>query len=116
MSTTMIIAIPLAEGRLAMHFGHCREFALIEVNRETKEIVAERREQPPAHQPGVLPNWLKQEGADLILAGGMEMRAQNLFAEHGIEVMVGMPAETPDHLVKSYLEGSLQPGDNICDH
>jgi len=31
------IAIPLANGRLAMHFGHCEQFALFEVDETTRE-------------------------------------------------------------------------------
>ena len=32
------IAIPLAEGKLALHFGHCQQFALVDVNPTTKTI------------------------------------------------------------------------------
>ena len=35
---TMKIAIPLAEGKLCIHFGHCETFALIDVDVEKKEI------------------------------------------------------------------------------
>jgi predicted Fe-Mo cluster-binding NifX family protein len=113
---SVVVAIPVAEGRLAMHFGHCQEFALIDVNKETKEILNQRREQPPAHQPGVLPNWLHGQGAKLVIAGGMGRRAQDIFAEHGIEVIVGAPDDTPESIVKSYLAGTLTAGENICDH
>ena len=30
--TTMRFAIPLAEGQLCMHFGHCEQFALVDVD------------------------------------------------------------------------------------
>lgn len=30
----MKIAIPVAEGKLCMHFGHCEVFALFDVNEE----------------------------------------------------------------------------------
>ena len=33
----LTIAIPTAEGRLAMHFGHCQEFAIFEVDTATKK-------------------------------------------------------------------------------
>jgi len=39
----MRIAIPVAEGRLNQHFGHSRRFAVIDVNRETREIVTKER-------------------------------------------------------------------------
>jgi predicted Fe-Mo cluster-binding NifX family protein len=46
----------------------------------------------------------------------MGARAQGLFAEAGIEVVVGAPSEPPAKIVEAYLDGSLQTGGNICDH
>ncbi|MFH1848505.1 MAG: NifB/NifX family molybdenum-iron cluster-binding protein, partial [Candidatus Omnitrophota bacterium] len=42
---------------------------------------------PPAHAPGVLPKWLGEQGANVIIASGMGTRAQNLFKENGIDVI-----------------------------
>ncbi len=112
----MMIAIPLAEGRLTAHFGHCEEFAIVEVAEETKEILNTSTHEPPAHEPGVLPRWLHELGASVIIAGGMGQRAQQLFAENDITVVVGAPVESPDHLVSAYLDGTLQSGANLCDH
>jgi hypothetical protein len=39
-----------------------------------------------------------------------------LFAQNGIEVVVGAPSETPEALVAAYLGGTLRSGDNLCDH
>jgi len=63
-----------------------------------------------------LPPWLAQRGAKMIIAGGMGQRAQGLFAEQGIQVIVGAPALTPERLVNDYLSGTLQAGENLCDH
>jgi len=112
----MKIAIPLANGCLSMHFGHCDEFAIIEVDVQNKKIVDKVTSQPPAHEPGALPRWLHQQGANLIIAGGMGQRAQQLFTENDIDVVVGAPPEAPEALVEAYLNGTLQIGDNICDH
>jgi len=112
----MRIAIPTAEGKLAMHFGHCEQFAIIDVDQSTKAIVNTTLETPPAHEPGVLPKWLGEKNTTVIIAGGMGSRAQNLFAEQGIEVVVGAPAGEPDAIAKAYLDGSLQSGNNVCDH
>jgi predicted Fe-Mo cluster-binding NifX family protein len=110
----MKFAIPTAEGKLTAHFGHCQEFALIEVqdNRITKKETL----QPPPHEPGVLPQWLHQLGADVIIAGGMGQRAISLFAENNIEVIVGAPSLEPETLVQGYLDKTLVTGGNVCDH
>ncbi len=112
----MRIAIPLAEGRLAMHFGHCQTFALLDVDKATGAVSKRQDLQPPPHEPGVLPRWLHEQGANLIIAGGMGQRAQMLFAENKIQVLVGAPAETPEKLTADFLAGKLQTGTNACDH
>ena len=114
---TMIkIAIPLAEGKLCMHFGHCETFALVDVDLVQRKILGRNDLVPPPHEPGVLPRWLAEQGAELILAGGMGQRAQGIFAEQNIKVTVGVPAETPEVLIEHYLAGTLQAGANVCDH
>ncbi len=112
----MKIAIPTANGRLTMHFGHCEKFTMLDVDPETKTILGTTELDPPPHEPGVLPHWLGEQGTDLILAGGMGQRAQDLFEAQDIAVFVGAPADTPEVLVKAYLEGSLKAGTNACDH
>jgi predicted Fe-Mo cluster-binding NifX family protein len=112
----MRIALPIADGKLAMHFGHCAQFALVEVDPDTKRVLKTEMVDAPPHEPGLLPRWLAEKGATVIIAGGMGSRAQTLFAEQGIQVVVGAPADTLANLVKAYLEGTLQSGVNICDH
>lgn len=112
----MKIAIPTAEGKLCMHFGHCDQFALLDIDEKAKKITNKQTLTPPPHEPGVLPRWLHEQGATVIIAGGMGSRAQNLFAENSIQVMVGAPAEAPEQLVAQYLAGTLVSGANVCDH
>ncbi len=112
----MKIAIPLHQGSLSMHFGHCEHFALVEVDEKTKTILGESLHQPPAHEPGVLPKWLRELGANLVIAGGMGRRAQELFASNDIAVLVGAQGASAQQLVSAYLNGSLETGENCCDH
>jgi predicted Fe-Mo cluster-binding NifX family protein len=56
----MKIAIPLANGKLTAHFGHCQEFAFVEV--VGNQIKKTEKYVPPPHEPGVLPNWLQYMG------------------------------------------------------
>ncbi|NLF82778.1 MAG: P-loop NTPase [Candidatus Gastranaerophilales bacterium] len=113
---TMKFAIPTAEGKLCQHFGHCEKFVFIEVDETTKTIISNEAIQGPAHAPGILPPWVAQQGATIILAGGMGGRAQELFAEQGIEVISGCPSEDPAEVVMDYLNGTLETGVNGCDH
>jgi len=110
------IAIPLADGLLATHFGHCEKFAFIEVDVGNRQILDTQRLVPPPHEPGVLPLWLHDQGADVIIAGGMGRRAQQLFAHNGIKLVLGAPGNDPESVVSAYLNGALQTGENRCDH
>lgn len=112
----MRIAIPVAEGKLAMHFGHCEKFAIIDADQESKKIVSQTLITPPPHAPGVLPKFLADEGVNVIIAGGMGSRAQSMFSDNGIAVIVGANSEIPEKLVTEYLAGVLQAGENVCDH
>lgn len=111
----MRIALPVADGRLAMHFGHCEKFALVDVDCPAKRILKMEMVDAPEHQPGLLPRWLAEKGAHVIIAGGMGSRAQALFSEHSIQVVVGAPSETVENLVKAYLNDTLQCSANACD-
>jgi predicted Fe-Mo cluster-binding NifX family protein len=112
----MKIAIPITNGILSAHFGHCEEFALVDVNEQTKEITNVAKLQPPAHEPGVLPRWLAEQKADVIIAGGMGQRAQQLFAQNNIKVVVGAPEQSAEALASAYFNDTLEAGDNACDH
>lgn len=112
----MRIALPLANNQLSLHFGHCNQFAMIDVDPVSKTIVQREDIDAPPHQPGLLPAWLAERGATVIIAGGMGQRAQTLFHQNGIDVIIGACSDTPENLVAAYLAGTLVSGDNICDH
>jgi predicted Fe-Mo cluster-binding NifX family protein len=112
----MRIVIPLAEGKLTNHFGHCKRFALVDVDPEAKVVLRREDIDAPPHEPGLLPSWLAERGVTVVIAGGMGQRALELFAQRGIHVVTGAPAETPERLAEDYLAGTLAMGTNVCDH
>jgi ATP-binding protein involved in chromosome partitioning len=112
----MRFAIPVSGGVISPHFGHCEQFALIDVDEATKTIVRKQLVASPEHQPGLLPVWLAKEGVSAVLAGGMGSRAQALFQENHIDVIVGVMEGDPEKAVLNYLSGSLTTGGNVCDH
>ena len=112
----MRISIPLVQGKLSLHFGHCDQFAIFDVDENLKKVISRKDEIPPAHEPGALPRWLNENNVDVIIAGGMGQRAQQLFTQNDIKVVTGASAQSPEELVSAYLESTLETGDNICDH
>lgn len=111
----MKIAVPTVEGRLCTHFGHCQQFCVVDV--KDNKIISRQMLTPPPHEPGVLPRWLSEQQVTHILAGGMGVRAQELFAQNKIAVVTGVQGEhAPEDVVTAYLNGSLQTGANACSH
>jgi len=111
----MKIAIPTANGVLCPHFGHCQQFAVIEVDPDTKTIIKSEAMTPPPHEPGVFPSWLSQMGCSLIIGGGMGGRAIAMFQQSGIKVVIGAPSGKPEDIVMAYLNDELSTGANLCD-
>ena len=112
----MKYAIPVSGGVLSLHFGHCEHFALIDVDEDKREIIKKELVPSPGHEPGLLPQWLAEQGVSFVIAGGMGSRAQDLFQQNSIGVIIGTMENDPEKAVLSYLDGKLATGDNICDH
>ena len=112
----MKYAVPVSGGVLSPHFGHCEQFALIDVDETKQQILKKELVNPPGHEPGLLPKWLAEQGVSLVIAGGMGSRAQSLFQQNRIGVIIGAMESDPEKAVINYLNDALATGDNICDH
>ena len=108
------IAIPLENGILCSHFGHCQQFAIIDA--ENSSISGETLVTPPPHEPGLLPAWLAEKGVTDVIAGGMGQRAINLFNQQNINVFAGAQLKGHKELANDLLNNSLAAGANYCDH
>lgn len=109
------IAVPCEGGQVCAHFGHAPQFILYEVEPARRQVLREQTVNAPPHQPGMRPAWLAQQGAQVILAGGMGARAQELFAAQGIEVIVGVTDGPPRQAVDAYLQGTLRSTGEVCE-
>jgi len=108
----MKIGIATDNEHVSGHFGRCGNYTIFEV--ENKEIKAKTIIDTPGHQPGVLPGFLSEKGVNIVIAGGMGPRAQNLFREMNIEPLIGVTGKVAD-VIQDYLNGTLQCGDSLCD-
>jgi predicted Fe-Mo cluster-binding NifX family protein len=112
----MRYAVPVSDGIISPHFGHCEYFAFFDVEEQSREITGKENIPSPEHQPGLLPAWLAQNGVNIVIAGGMGPRAVDIFNQNGISVVIGAAESDPEQAVISHLKGALATGDNICDH
>lgn len=103
-----------ADGPLvATHFGQCREYLLADV--DGGEVKQQVRIASPEHSSCTLPGYLANLGVSCVVAGGMGVRAQQCFAQNGIQVVVGVSGTVNDAL-NAWLRGALVGGESSCDH
>jgi len=103
----MKIAVPMENGSFSAHFGGANRFGFFEVDEASRAIVSTTFAAPPPHERGAFPVWLKEQGARVILAGGMGPRAVQIFQHFGIETVLGIEGGEPEQLVRAYLDGTL---------
>lgn len=96
---------------VAGHFGHCENFLFFDT--EDGKITAECSVPNPGHRPGFLPNFLADNGVEVILSGGMGGGAVDIFNERGVEVIVGVQGDARA-AVEAYLRKELHSTGSVC--
>lgn len=109
----MKIAVAAMGSEVAQHFGHCETFLFFDA--ADGKITAESSVPNPGHRPGFLPNFLADNGAQVILAGGMGGGAVDIFNERGVEVITGAQGDARS-AVEAYLRGELVSTGSVCHH
>lgn len=102
------------DGRsVAAHFGRCEAYTLADVidgQIQSTQVIPN-----PGHEPGRLPRMLASLGVHYVLAGGMGMRAEALFAEAGITSIAGVQGPVSG-VLNDFAAGRLTAGQSLCEH
>ncbi len=109
----MRLAIATENGVVAAHFGRCPQYTLVDL--ENGEEVRRATIENPGHEPGRIPALLNDHRADVVVAGGMGRKAQDLFESMGIQQIVGVQGGI-DAIVTGCLDGTLEGGESLCSH
>ncbi|MCD6290530.1 MAG: NifB/NifX family molybdenum-iron cluster-binding protein [Anaerolineae bacterium] len=89
------------------HFGRCPYYILVDV--EGGKVTSVQAVENPyfeEHAPGLVPEFIRQQGAAVMLTGGMGYRAMAFFEQFGIEPVTGAGG-TVRRAITQYLEGQL---------
>jgi predicted Fe-Mo cluster-binding NifX family protein len=95
------------EARIGAHFGRCPYYTIVEI--ENGKIAKNYEVENPyfnAHQPGQVPQFIRDQKADVMIAGGMGQRAVQFFNDFGIEAVTGAFG-TVKETIEAYLKGTL---------
>ena len=109
----MKIAISTDNGMVAAHFGRCAQYTIVDI--ENLKVETQKVLDSPGHAPGAIPEFLKEKGCTLIIAGGMGQRAKELFRQSGIDWIIGVRGEV-DAVINDYLNDTLVVGESSCEH
>jgi predicted Fe-Mo cluster-binding NifX family protein len=89
------------------HFGHSPYFALVDI--EGGQVGSVRmiaNPHYPQHAPGAIPEFIHEQGANVMLTGGMGARAVSFFEQFGVEPITGAGG-TVRQALEQYLSGQL---------
>jgi predicted Fe-Mo cluster-binding NifX family protein len=96
------------ESVVAHHFGRCPYYAFVDVEGDAvQDVQVVANPYYENHQPGAVPDFIRQQGADVMLAGGMGRRAVMIFQQCGIDARTGASG-TVRRAVEHYLGDQLQ--------
>jgi predicted Fe-Mo cluster-binding NifX family protein len=104
-------AIAFDNGNVSQHFGRCPGYLLVDI---LGKKLTEKKEIPnPGHRTGFIPQFLHEQGVNVMIAGGMGAKAVQFFNQYQIETIVGISG-TIDNCINCILDGSLKNGPTSC--
>lgn len=108
-----IIAVASDGNNVSSHFGRCEKYILYIV--ENGEVVEKKELLNPGHQPGLLPEFLKKNSVNVLIAGGAGPKAIHLLESFNIKCILGVSGDS-DSVIRQYLKGELKQGESSCEH
>lgn len=110
----MKIAVTYENGNVFQHFGHSKHFKIYDVT--DGKIVGEQIVDTNGSGHGALAGFLKDNGVNVLICGGIGGGAKMALAEAGIELYGGVLGEA-DSVVLDFLNKKLNYNPNVhCEH
>ncbi len=107
------------EGFLSAHFGRCPYYTLVDIEGDGDKVLDVKVVANPyfnSHVPGAVPEFIKSQGAQVMIAGGMGPRAIGLFEQIGIEAITTGAQGTLEEILLAYLRGEIKGALSCAQH
>lgn len=108
----MKVALSTKNNMVTEHFGHCDYFIVYDI--KDKKVRASSLIKNPPHQKGLLPKFLKDNGVDVVIAGGIGQMAVGLLKDLGIECYMNIEGEA-DQVIQRYLNNEFVDKGKPCE-
>lgn len=110
----MKIAVTYENGEVFQHFGHTEQFKIYDT--EDGRILSSEVIGTNGSGHGALAGFLKEQGVQVLICGGIGGGARNALAEAGIRLFPGACGNA-DAQIEAYLAGNLDyDPDTTCSH
>jgi len=96
---------------VSAHFGRAPEFIIIKI--ENNRVKEKKILQNPGHTIGSIPQFINEQGAKCMIAGGMGPRAIDFFHQYDIDVIIGVSGKIDD-VIEEFLNGTLEGTESLC--
>jgi len=103
------------DGQMSQHFGRCPYYLIVDVEGdEIKKTDSVNNPYYNNHVPGMVPQFINEQRANVMIAGGMGPRAIDMFTSLGMEVVTGAIGNV-GNILQAYLRGEIS-GVEPCEH
>lgn len=107
------VAIASQGENVSPHFGSCPNFNIFDI--EDGAVTGSVNVESPGHDCGGLPGFLKSQGADVVVSGGMGQGALNNLQRAGMDVILGASG-TAAEAAEKFARGELVSTGSLCNH
>lgn len=111
----MIVAVPYLQGEVNAHFGSTQSFLIAETSEEKVTRTSIYEVQGMQHNHAGIAGFLKEQGVQVILAGGMGAPMQQALKLQGFELYCGVSGPAVE-AIETLLRGDLQQSEATCGH
>jgi predicted Fe-Mo cluster-binding NifX family protein len=109
----MIIAISTDNKMVSKHFGRCEQYTIFET--KDNKIVLKMAVDAPGHEPFLMPKFVKEQGANILITDGIGPKSIDLFERLGIKTISGIEGNVDD-VINLFLKNKLNSSLNSCNH
>jgi predicted DNA-binding protein (UPF0251 family)/predicted Fe-Mo cluster-binding NifX family protein len=111
----MVIAVPYLQGNVNAHFGSTQAFLVAEAADGKVERTSIFQVQGMQHNHSGIAGFLKEQGVEVILAGGMGAPMQQALKLQGFSLYCGVSGPALE-AVDAFVRGDIEQSESTCGH